>query len=653
MMKKVTVCAAAVLPSLLAMPARAQEAITTPILTSVDNFRDLAGLAASKGGTGYAYTTAHDGVMRTGVFFRSNALTLNDADLATISGQNISTVIDLRTPGEISKDPDVLWPGVTYFNNNVSGGNTSETPPLRSPADSIALLEGANRSFVTDARTRSVLREVFLELAHADAAALYHCTAGKDRTGWISAVLQSIAGVSQEEIMKDYLASNTYSAERIKASLDAIAAQAGGGAAGEYARAIYAPLMGVQASFLQAGLDQVAASYGSMDNYLKEGLGLTQADIYVLRAKMVYYQSLPEEDELAGNAAAGAALLKALQNSELSGEYTAYNYYLQSAIDAGTLGGVAMQVGGQVHADADAWLLRLSSQLSETIQPYAQGRGLDVGQAAFWQTTLGESFSTDGDDGAAKSSQRSVMPLFGATWRVDERALVYGALGYGGASISAAGGKVELDGFLATLGGRYGFSSLDAGFYVAGGINASIMNYDSTRTLGGGLGTADGSTDGTSFGANAEIGHIFRSGEWSVTPFAGIDISHAKLDAFSEKDSELALAVEEFSDTAVRVKAGLEVGLDKRKAGNWTVSTTSRLTYEYLATDPAAVSTASVQGFTIDQQSAFNSRNLGRLGFDVALEKDALTLKAGINGAIGDGRESKSIGGKLSIGYAF
>ncbi|GGA83247.1 hypothetical protein GCM10011491_08370 [Brucella endophytica] len=651
-MKRVTICAAA-LPALLAVPAWAQEAINTPILSSVDNFRDLAGLPASMGGTGYAYTTAHDGVMRTGVFFRSNALTLNDTDYATIQGQNISTVIDLRTPGEIAKYPDRLWPGVTYFNNNVSGSDDVPTPVFNSPADAIALMEEGNRSFVTNERTRSVIREVLLELAHADSAALYHCTAGKDRTGWISAILHSIAGVPQEQIMKDYLASNTYSAARIEASLDAIAAQAGGGAAGEYARAIYAPLMGVQASFLQASLDQVAASYGSMDNYLKEGLGLTQADIYVLRGKMVYYQSLPEEDQITGNAAAGAALLKALQNSELSGDYTAYNYYLQSAIDAGTLGGVQMQVGGQVHADAGSWLTRLSSQLGETIQPYARGKDLDIGHAAFWQTTLGESFSTDGDSGGAKSSQRSVMPLFGATYRIDERALVYGALGYGGASISAAGGKVDLDGFLATIGGRYGFSSLDSGFYVAGGINASIMNYDSSRTLGGGLGTADGSTDGSVLGVNAEIGHIFRSGEWAITPFAGVDVAHVKLDAFQEKGSELALAVDAFEETAVRLKAGVELGLDQRKIGEWALATTARLTFEHLASTPETVSTASLQGFAISQESAFNSRNIGRLGFDVALQHDALTVKAGINGAIGDGRDSKSIGGKLSIGYSF
>lgn len=120
--------------------------------------------------------------------------------------------------------------------------------------------------------------------------------------------------------------------------------------------AIYEPLLGVDASYLQAGLDEISREYGSVDNYLKQGLGLSQETLYVLRGKMVQYGQLPGQSELRGNAAQGAALLNALQNSGLSGRYTDYNYYLQSAIDAGTLGGVETQVGGQIYADAASYL---------------------------------------------------------------------------------------------------------------------------------------------------------------------------------------------------------------------------------------------------------------------------------------------------------
>ena len=128
-------------------------------------------------------------------------------------------------------------------------------------------------------------------------------------------LLQSIAGVPSATIMWDYLASNNY---------------IGLGTNQPY----------VQRQWLQAGLDQITASYGSMYAYLTKGLGLTQA------AKMVYYAELPGRSGFSGNAAGGAALLNDLQNSPLSGHYTAFNYYLQSAIDAGTLCGAETRVGG-------------------------------------------------------------------------------------------------------------------------------------------------------------------------------------------------------------------------------------------------------------------------------------------------------------------
>jgi protein-tyrosine phosphatase len=162
--------------------------------------------------------------------------------------------------------------------------------------------------------------------------------------------------------------------------------------------------LGVQSSYLQAALDQVIASYGSMNAYLTQGLGLSQADIYVLRAKMVDYLTLPGQSGFVGNAAAGAALLNELQNSPLSGTYTAFNYYLQSAIDAGTLGGVQAQVGGQVNADAAAYLLRQPLWLDAALAPYADGRDLADGQTRIWLTGLGGTFATAARGGAAGSS---------------------------------------------------------------------------------------------------------------------------------------------------------------------------------------------------------------------------------------------------------
>ena len=110
-MKNILFCIITVVFCLSFRPAYAQEEISTPILTTVTNFRDLAGISAGNGGTGFANTTSNNGVMRTGVFYRSDALirngpnSISNTDWATISSLNIGRDIDLRAPSEIIQRP--------------------------------------------------------------------------------------------------------------------------------------------------------------------------------------------------------------------------------------------------------------------------------------------------------------------------------------------------------------------------------------------------------------------------------------------------------------------------------------------------------------------------------------------------------------------
>ncbi|SQI41667.1 Tyrosine-protein phosphatase precursor [Leminorella richardii] len=357
----------------LSYPSIAAETLLlTPHLQGMDNFRDVAGTTA-------AYATSQGGEMRQGVFYRSNALTPTASDLNVLNGLRINKVIDLRTDDEIAKIPDTLPSGARYIHVDIIGtassGAINSTLAGMTPEDINSMMEQVERDFVTSDYSRQGFGQVLREMASAENAALFHCTAGKDRTGWTAALLQSIAGVDRSTIFEDYLATNDYTAERISATLAALPPAL---------QPSYAQLMSVQASWLQAGFDQITQSYGSLDNYLKQGLGLDQATIYALRGKMVRYRQLPSESSLSGNGASGASLLNALQDSPLSGRYTQYNYYLQSAIDRGTLGGVEKRVGGQVHADAQSYLLRQISQIDDTIAPWAVGDRLLPGESTVW-----------------------------------------------------------------------------------------------------------------------------------------------------------------------------------------------------------------------------------------------------------------------------
>jgi protein tyrosine/serine phosphatase len=627
--------------------ALAQQPIATPMLSSDENFRDIAGIAVRYGGTGFTDTTAHDGVMRTGVFYRSEVLNVSDADLATLSSLHITRDIDLRTPSEIATTPDRVPTGTTYINVNIYG--TQSPAPVGSPttqAQAVAQFEGQYRSFVTDPVERTGFGAVLIDLAHSTDSALYHCSAGKDRTGWTSALLQSIAGVAPATIMNDYLASNRYEASKIGAELAVIRATSG-----EAAAEILAPTLGVQSSFLQAALDQVTASYGSIYAYLTQGLGLSQADIYVLRAKMVDYLTLPGQSSFVGNAAAGAVLLNELQNSPLSGNYTAFNYYLQSAIDAGTLGGVQSEVGGQVTADAAAFLLRQPLWLDAALAPYADGRDLAVGEKHIWLTGLGGYFSTGAHGGAEGSSEASAGPLMGATYRIDTRASVFLGIGYDWGSVGSASANADVGTVLGTIGGRYAFRSLDGGPFVAARADIGGVDYQGKRLMGGGLGTASGTTSGAVYGGQAVLGDVIRLAPFTVTPHPGIGVTHVTLGGFQESGSELALNVDRLSHTASTLLAGMEVGFDPWHRGDWAITPTVSLGADLALGNPRVASTGSLYGFTVNQYAAYDSRYLLEGGLGVTAQHGAFGVKAGVNALHGD--RSTGVSGQLSVAYRF
>jgi hypothetical protein len=634
--------AAPLLLAATATPVAAQTAITTPILSSANNFRDIAGVATSMGGSGLAYATANDGVMRTGVFYRTNALSgLSAADKATLGSLGITEDIDLRTTGEVNGAPEAqnLPAGTAYVRVDIFGNTTLPSPNLSSAATAQAYLMALNQGFVTNASERAQFATVFADLANGTGPMMFNCTSGKDRTGWVSAMLLSIAGVSSSDIMSNYLATNQYSAATI-APLYAISPAIG-------------TILGVQQPDLQAGLDQIVASYGSLDNYLILGLGMSQAEIYVLRAKMVDYLMLPGQAQMTGNAAQGAALLNALQSSPLSGSYTAYNYYLQSAIDAGSLGGVENQVGGQVLADTASYMARLPTATNTAIAPYISGIGLNDGQTRIWEANLAGVLSTNSDNNVSSTTSRGAGLMVGATHRLGAQVSLDAGIGYDWGSTNTAGATDNADAFLVTIGGRYAFSSLEAGPYVSAGGNADIVQLHDSRPMSGGLGTASGKSNGTVFDGHAEIGEVIPSGPFVYTPQLGVDVTNAALYGFTETGSELALSYSSIVRTIPSMTASIEATMPGRQAGSWTITPTANLAYTRLLNSPVMTSNATVYGYPVSQISAFNSRDLGTIGMKVSAVRGPLSLEAGVTGIVGDANYSAGVAGNLAITYKF
>lgn len=231
-------------------------------LDAASNFRDIGG-----------YQTADGKTVRSGLVFRSNKLSsLTTADQQKLTAAGITLDVDLRNSSERKDDPDLLPAGIRYQVADVVSINHGiwfhEFVPItlgRALIDSQTsgssnIGQSIGYPFMVSFRGSDfAFRDLVTAVAANPGGTVYHCTAGKDRTGWGTAVLLSILGVPRATIEADFLKSNTYLG-RDKA---------------------------VELSWLNAAYDEVKRLYGTMDRYVRYGLHIDQATIITLRNKLL------------------------------------------------------------------------------------------------------------------------------------------------------------------------------------------------------------------------------------------------------------------------------------------------------------------------------------------------------------------------------
>jgi protein-tyrosine phosphatase len=114
----------------------------------------------------------------------------------------------------------------------------------------------------------SAYREFFSRIAQdAQRPALFHCTTGKDRTGWAAAATLLLLGVSKEDVLYDYELTNRDLLPALKPVFEHFRAIGGD-------RRLLEPVLGVQADYLHAAMDEMKQKFGSIDAYFGEGLGI-------------------------------------------------------------------------------------------------------------------------------------------------------------------------------------------------------------------------------------------------------------------------------------------------------------------------------------------------------------------------------------------
>lgn len=224
-------------------------------LAGATNFRPVAGLRP--------------------VLFRSDHLgALDAADAAQIQALGITRVLDFRGVQERSAALCALS-GVTVHSLAIEPTIVQTLQGLvaagrqLTAADMSAYMQDTYRGFVRDNTHR--FAEFFAHLLESGEPTVFHCTAGKDRTGFAAALLLRALGVPEEEVMRDYLLTN----DRLRMPE---ASRLG------LPREAMEVLWRVQPDFLQAALAEAEARHGSLDGYLREGLALGEAERERLRA---------------------------------------------------------------------------------------------------------------------------------------------------------------------------------------------------------------------------------------------------------------------------------------------------------------------------------------------------------------------------------
>lgn len=239
---------------------------------AIDNFRDFGDYAGVAG--------RH---VRRGRLFRSaHQARATEADLEALADLDLGVVVDLRRPSERRGQPSRRPQGFAARLIESAHDDGGEAPHMTflKTAD---LTEESGRAFMTDTYRRlpfeashvDLFRRYFEALADSDRPVLIHCAAGKDRTGLLAALTHHLLGVGHDDLMADYLLTNTAVDLEGQAGLVAERLKAMTGRTASHGAVV--AFLGVTPEFLDAALAEMTAAHGSVDGYLDDALGIDTA----------------------------------------------------------------------------------------------------------------------------------------------------------------------------------------------------------------------------------------------------------------------------------------------------------------------------------------------------------------------------------------
>lgn len=240
---------------------------------NIQNFREIGG-----------YLTENDKMLKWGHIFRSGNLDhISPIDKYRIENLNVHTIIDLRTPEEILHDP-IIYPQARKINIPISAGKMKDAEERikqgrMKKGDGVLFLQDVYLQFIEKNSEQFALAlDLFTEKSNYPI--LFHGSTGKDRTGFLTALLLAALDVPEETIMKDYLLSNRY----ININQQASYAKELDSDAQETITTLYS----ANELFLDIAFKKIKKEHGTIQKYLKEKLNFTSKKREKLKEIMLY-----------------------------------------------------------------------------------------------------------------------------------------------------------------------------------------------------------------------------------------------------------------------------------------------------------------------------------------------------------------------------
>ncbi|WP_312399965.1 tyrosine-protein phosphatase [Chryseobacterium sp.] len=239
-------------------------------IKKVHNFREVANIKNVDGRT-----------LKSGKFYRSGHLhQLKKSSFDELEKLGVKEIIDLRNSKEIAQKPDNLPNGILYKNYSAfedEGDQLDQAKKLVlkgkvNGSDADKRMLDFYKDYVIE--NPEIIKKIITEILESDQPILYHCTAGKDRTGIITALILTILKFNKETIYNDYLLSNNYRKKLVDKRLSLA----------NNLHVLYPKmdvkvlekLSWVETDYLDAAFNEINKKYGSIDIYIQYVLGISK-----------------------------------------------------------------------------------------------------------------------------------------------------------------------------------------------------------------------------------------------------------------------------------------------------------------------------------------------------------------------------------------